>query len=66
MVLIMQTTNTVLALIIIRIYKHHYGLIMQTTNTVLALIIIRVYKHHYGAYNADYKHSVGAYNYKSI
>ena len=25
MMLIMQTTNTVLALIIIRVYKHHYG-----------------------------------------
>ena len=25
MVLIMQTTNTVLVFIIIRVYKHHYG-----------------------------------------
>ena len=39
MVLIMQTTNTVLALIIIRVCKHHYGAHNAD------------YKHSVGAYN---------------
>ena len=39
MVLIMQTTNTVLALIIIRVYKHHYGAYNAD------------YKHSVGVYN---------------